>query len=212
MIYVKLLYVLLPILIEGSLEQVPLPIESQAHRAGTETTQELSIDEHSIESVDPAQLLHYGARLPSGDVMVGIYIDDYGVLHVCPESKLCEKFGPDLDVIRRIHAAYAEASLERALEKGFGFDTEADPVVAPPATWSEGDGAPVPPRICDALLALLRSHRFKGTRRRRRLARQAPTDRWGYLITPLCPTALSTVRSTTFVSSISDTCFSTPYN
>ncbi len=49
MIYVKLLYVLLPILIEGSVEQVPLPIESQAYRAGTETTQKLSIDERSIE-------------------------------------------------------------------------------------------------------------------------------------------------------------------
>jgi len=50
MIIAKLLYVTLPILIEGSSEQVPLPIESQAYRVGTETTQVLSIDESSIES------------------------------------------------------------------------------------------------------------------------------------------------------------------
>ena len=49
MIIAKLLYVILPILIEGSPEQVSLPIESQAYRAGTETTQKLSIDERSIE-------------------------------------------------------------------------------------------------------------------------------------------------------------------
>ena len=50
-----------------------------------------------------------------------------------------------IDVIRRIHAAYAEANLERALDKGFGFGTEGYPVTGSPSTGDCGAGAPVPP-------------------------------------------------------------------
>ena len=50
-------------------------------------------------AVDVATLLRYGVALPSGGLLVGIYLDDLGVVAIVPKDELRASDGPDRDVI-----------------------------------------------------------------------------------------------------------------
>ena len=50
-----------------------------------------------------------------------MYIDDTLVALICSEQQAAQPIGPDRVLLDKVHAAYAEASLPRAEEKGFGL-------------------------------------------------------------------------------------------
>ena len=76
-------------------------------------------------------VMEYGLPLPDSDVLVGVYIDDLLVLHVCDRGRGNAKQGPDRDAILRAYQAYEENGLPRSTDKDFGFgvgggDAQAD--------------------------------------------------------------------------------------
>ena len=58
------------------------------------------------DALDEDVLLVYGRPLPSGSLLLGIYLDDFGVVHIARRSLAALPTGPDADLVHRIHRAY----------------------------------------------------------------------------------------------------------
>ena len=71
-------------------------------------------------------VMEYGLPLPDSDVLVGVYIDDLLVLHVCDRGRANANQGPDRDAILRAYQAYEENGLPRSTDKDFGFGVGGD--------------------------------------------------------------------------------------
>ena len=107
-------------------------------------------------------VLRYRQPLPTGPLLEGVYLDDHLVVGVVPRNQLRSSDGPDLEIIRRSHAAYREANVRRSTDKAFGFSLSREPAAADVCflAWGtevNGDlgtvGAPVRKRL--ELLALV---------------------------------------------------------
>ena len=78
--------------------------------------QTLLLQEQAISWDD---LMVYGLPMPASGLLVGIYLDDYGVMAILPKHALRSPHDRDRDTVNSIHEAYAKHSIPRAVEKGF---------------------------------------------------------------------------------------------
>ena len=76
----------------------------------------------------PQHELVYGAALPLGDVVEGLYIDDHFVIGIVPRHLARSPGGPDRPVHDASLRAYESSGLPRAPEKSIGFGSPIDPV------------------------------------------------------------------------------------
>ena len=140
---------------------------------------------------DVEHTLIYGAPLPSTGLMIGVYLDDFGVIAVVPRSQVHLATGADATAVANIMTAYAKNDVPLAHEKCFGFASAPNaataagaPPPAPPPASSPLEG-PIDPDVYQILLQALRKYKWQGSRRRVCLDRSAPRDRFGYLVTAL---------------------------
>ena len=69
------------------------------------------------EAINWDDLMVYGLPMPNSGLLVGIYLDDYGVMAILPKHVLHIPQGRDKDTVEAIHRAYSKHSIPRAVEK-----------------------------------------------------------------------------------------------
>ena len=93
------------------------------------------------EAVFESEVLRYGLALPSGDLFIGAYLNDLGVVYICGLAIIHSDHGPDPDRTNKAHASYEKHGLPVALDKGFGFARRA---AQPGGQDVAGASAPAP--------------------------------------------------------------------
>ena len=68
----------------------------------------------------------YNAPVPLEPLLIGVYLDDLGVVLRCPLQYLGSSTGPDQEVIALAKAAYQRDGLPESAKQGFGLARELD--------------------------------------------------------------------------------------